>query len=94
MTLVPLHWEPEPSAQDIVIEIEEGTGSGRPGEGVGDGAGEGEGAGVGEGAGDGDGVVDAYSQILFAPGRGSPNTLLLQPIEPVAVRMAHVPFKP
>ncbi|RZI41962.1 hypothetical protein EGT07_15255 [Herbaspirillum sp. HC18] len=62
------------------------------GDGDGDGAGAGAGAGIGVGV--GVGVVVAYSQILFAPGSGSPNTLLLQPIEPVAVRVAHVPFKP
>jgi hypothetical protein len=61
------------------------------------GAGAGAGAGVGAGAGAGAGavvVVDATSQTLSAPGYGSPNTLLLQAIDPVAVRVAQFPFKP
>jgi len=76
----------------MVIGVDEGTGAGKPGAGVGDGVGVGlgvgAGEGVGEGAGEGAGAEAAYSQILSAPGSGSPKTSLLQPMLPVAVRTA------
>ncbi|RZI39837.1 hypothetical protein EGT07_26855 [Herbaspirillum sp. HC18] len=50
--------------------------------------------GAGEGAGAGAAVMVAYSQILLAPGYGSPNTVLLQAMEPVAVLVAHLSFRP
>jgi hypothetical protein len=94
ITLGPLHWTAEPPTHDMVIGVDDGTGAGKPGEGAGDGVGvgPGEGVGAGEGAGDGvgdgDGADDAYSQILSAPGSGSPKTSLLHPMLPVAVRTA------
>jgi hypothetical protein len=38
--------------------------------------------------------VLAYSQILSAPGLGSPNTALVHATEPVAVLVANFPFSP
>ncbi|RZI44732.1 hypothetical protein EGT07_04805 [Herbaspirillum sp. HC18] len=72
-----------------LIHVGAGVGVG-DGVGVGVGVGEGVGSGVGVGA----GLVVAYSQILSAPGSGSPKTLLLQLMEPVAVRVTNVPFSP
>jgi hypothetical protein len=39
-------------------------------------------------------VVWAYSQTLFAPGYGSPNTVLVQGVEPVMVLVLYFPSKP
>lgn len=56
-------------------------------------AGAGAGAGVGAGAG-AVVVIVAYSQLLSAPGLGSPNISLLHAMEPVAVLVANFPLKP
>jgi len=92
-----VNWQVPYSSAHFVHVAGAGAGLG-DGAGVGDGAGAGEGAGEGAGAGDGDGAGDGagegdevsvwYSQILSAPGNGSPNTSLLQPIEPLACSIA------